>query len=59
MKLRLLGRSGLWVTTRRWNISYWTPWTYQPLSLRYDGDPDGRRGWWGALRVTRYPEVSR
>ena len=48
MRLRELNKAGFWLTTRRWNVAYWSPWAeWVPLSIR------ASRHCWGALAIDR------
>lgn len=51
MRLRTIGPAGVWLTGKRWSLSYWPPRAWKPLSIREGWQ--GRSGWWGALRFTR------
>jgi hypothetical protein len=53
IRVRAVDSKGFWVTAGRWDIAYWTPWTYQPFSVRNELGERCWRGRWGALRVTR------
>jgi hypothetical protein len=53
LTLRFVDRSGFWLVTRRWDVSYWAPRAWKPLSVR-EGWDGSRKGWWGAVRVTRH-----
>lgn len=51
MRVKVLGRDGIWALSTRWSFSYWTPWARHPLGIREGWY--GHRGWWGAAAFTR------
>lgn len=51
MRVKVLGRRGVWVLGGDWSFSYWPPLTWHPLGIR-EG-LYGRRGWWGAASFHR------
>jgi hypothetical protein len=51
-----IDRSGFWIDARRWEIGYWAPRAFKPLSVRHGQPPEVRKGWWGVLRVVHHDE---